>query len=207
MLPDHPHYCLGITGISGSGKTTFLSRFLASPRSKATVRFIFDPRGSLIRRLNRPAALNAQQLAAQLASGWVCFYPFPMFRNLAAAADWFSGFALTAAEAMPGRKFAVFDELQLYGDGSRPPERLVDVFNTGRNFGVDAAYVTQSFGEVSRELVKQTSEAVAFHTTDSSNGWWLRKWGFDVAAVERLAPGSYHARDLMRSRGAVGRVF
>jgi hypothetical protein len=207
MLHDHRHYCLGVTGISGSGKSSYLARFLRSRRSTATARFIFDPKGGLISRLGVPRATTAAQLMAQLETGWCAFYPFPMFRTLEPAAAWFCGFVMTAAAALPGRKFAVFDELQSYAERERLPEILTDIWNTGRNHGIDPVYVTQSFGEVSRSIVKHTTEAVAFNTACSRNEWWLRRWGFDVSRVRSLPRGSYLSRDLERSVGVEGRLF
>jgi hypothetical protein len=205
--PDHEHYCLGISGISGCGKTTGISRFLLSPRTKAPLKFVFDPRGTLIQRLGKPAAHTPEALMQQLPGGWVCFHPFPMFRDLEKAANWFSGWIMTVCEQLPGRKVVAFDELQNYAEGNRPPENVLDVFNTGRNFGIDTAYVCLSFGEVSRQIVKQTDEVVALHNACSSNAWWLQKWGMDAAAVARLPKGYFLSLDRMRNVRASGRLF
>lgn len=206
MQINHAPFRLGVAGLSGSGKTTYLARFLLSPRTKATCRFVFDHVGALTVRLGKPAARDVASLLGQIATGWCVFDPRRAFGDDVAAAEWFAGFAFVASGSLPGRKLFVVDELQDLAEKKAGP-LLGQVWNRGRNVGLDVAYITQSFGEAARTLVKQTTEAVTFNTSCEASLYRLRKWGFDVDAVQRLPRGSYLARNLMTGGEVAGKVF
>jgi len=203
---NHRPYCVGIEGGSGCGKTTFLARLLLSPRTPATCRFIFDHVGALTARLGKRAAFTLDGLKAQLPTGWVIFNPSREFTDDVEAADWFARFAMVASDALPGRKIFAIDELQDLAETSAT-KNLKLVFNRGRNVGLDVAYITQSFAEVDRTLTKQTKEAVTFKVECEGAHHWLRKRGFNVAAVLALPLGHYIARNLVTGGMASGRVF
>jgi len=200
---EHPRFHLGVFGGSGSGKTTFATRFLE--RARARVRFIFDPDAEFSRRLNVPLCRTGREIDAAVSSGWVCWEPHVLFPgNLEAALPWFASVALAYGRKLPGRKFFVVDELGRYLTTAAVPLELKILVQTGRRFGVDGVFIAQQPNELHNSVRCQLSEVVCFQLTDETALEFPARFGFDPAAIRALKPFHWLCRD-NQGRQSVGK--
>lgn len=206
MQHDHRPQRVLIAGQSGTGKTTYLIRFLNGAASRCT--FVFDPEGELGPKLGTRPARTHEVLLAQLAGGLVVFDPSQMFPgDNAAGFDWFARWSFFASHKIPGRKIFVADELQKFTDGNRLPHGLALVLDTGRRYGLDAAFACQAPNRIHNGVRSQLTELVAFKLIEARGLAWLADLDFDTRAVCRQRPGQFIARNLLSGGEARGKVF
>lgn len=189
MQLSHPRFHLGVFGGSGTGKTTYALKFVATAKAKCV--FLFDAEGEFASRMELKPARNPLQLDAAIRSGWCCFDPHDMFPgNLEAGLQFFSRLALEASKRLPGRKLFVVDELGWYCSGNAVPFPLKQIVQSGRRHGLDGVFIGQQPNELHNTIRCQLTEVVCFQLTDVTALEFPRKFGFDTEAVRALKP--YH---------------
>jgi len=200
-----PHKVL-IAGASGTGKTTYLRRFLE--RAPATVRFVFDHQGELARLLSVPAILSANHVVPAIASGWVCFDPALQYPGRTAEGfDWFARVAFHASQRLPGRKYWVCDEVQMFCNPQRPvPPGASLIFDTGRRCALDVAAIAQAPQRLHGDARNQLTELVCFRLSDVKARRWAMDLGLSVDPGT-LGAGDYVARNLQTGVEVTGNVF
>jgi len=206
MMTGHNPHRLAIVGASGSGKTTYLTRFLA--RAPASCRFVYDPEGELAQRLGQFSHTDAGALARATASAWCIFDPSAMFPgNNAAGFDYFAKFAFHASSVIPGRKLWVCDEVQKFCPPSRPlPHGAALIFDTGRRWGLDVAVISQAPQRAHGDARNQFTELVCFNLIDPKAREWALDFGLSTDPIN-LRPGQYIARNLKSGAEVSGKVF
>lgn len=201
MQSDHKRFHLGIFGGSGCGKTTLARRFLCNARAKCV--FIFDPDGEFARGLGLRPVRRVSDLAAAVATGWVCFDPHIDFPgDLEKALAFFADFAFQVSGRMPGRKFFVVDEVGLYVTTANVPKELKIVVQTGRRHGLDGIFMAQQPNEIHNTIRSQLSTVICFQLTDVTALKFPEKFGFNPREIMTLKPYRWVCRD---NQGQVSR--
>ncbi len=195
---------LAITGLSGTGKTTLLCRWLEC--TPATVRFIFDHVGTISRYLGRPALTRRALIPAACSTGWVIFNPHVEFPGEPErACDWFAQAAYHASRKIPGRKLWVCDELQDFARHSVPMGiRLT--FKSGRNYGLGCACIDQGPNALEWTLAPQFTEMISFTHKLPAVLRSLSERGFDPKKVAALPMRHYIDRNLLTGSEVTGRL-
>ena len=196
-----------VTGCSGSGKSTFATKYLAN--TKATLKLVFDHELEFAYRSKLPVASSEKELADQVKTGIVIFDPAKMFPGKAEEAlAFFLDFSLEISDKVPGRKVLFVDEIQLFVDVNRWPPELARVIQTGRRYELDLLLCSQQANELHNRLRQQLTEVVTFRQQDPRAIDWLVKVGpFLPEDVSELPPGSYLAWQRVTGRVSPGRVF
>ncbi|KAB2669825.1 MAG: ParA family protein [Verrucomicrobia bacterium] len=193
---DHVRRGLVVTGKSGTGKTTFLARYLInSPRVR--VRFVFDPDGPLSIRLGKRPVFTPQEMVAAIATGWVVYNPGRMFPGQSETAfDFFARWVWTVSARIPGRKIIAADELQKWTGTHRIRQGLALCLDTGRQHGLDSAFIAQGSNAIADRVKAQTTELVAFQLVTPRGLEWIEELGLDSQRVRRLPRLHFMAADL-----------
>ena len=195
-----------VTGASGTGKTTFWTRYLLG--TPARVKFVFDHQGEMAVRLGVPAALDLPQLAQMTAQGWAIFDPAHLFPGRTPEGfNFFCDFAFNVAQRTPGRKVFACDELQALTDTNSLSEELSMVLETGRRYSLDAAMISQAPNLIHNRVRNQLTEVVTFRQVDARAVQWLTEADFSEVAVRGLRPGWFIAKNLTTGGMSSGKVF
>jgi len=210
MQLDHNRHGLVIAGRSGSGKTSYLARYLRG--APAQVRFVFDPDGPLTMRLGAHSSAIAWDpvgMVDRLGSGWVIFNPSRMFPgDNRAGFDFFARWAWNVSGKMRGRKIFASDEIQKYVPPTGAPgEGCALVWDTGRQHGLDSAVIAQGGNRVHELIRAQTTELVTFQLVSRRGLEWPGDLGLDLKELQALGKGEFIAFDLEGGAKHRGNLF
>jgi len=217
------HTC--VVGMTGSGKTTFVIRYLlntGSPESgdapPAAV-FIFDDMNRVWPRLKLRSLYTAADLESALATRWICFnhermFPLVNFEPsrgiptpVHAAFRFFCRWVGDVAARGPGRKIVCIPEVWRFcTEDSLPPE-LALLAQAGREFGVELVLDTQRPETLNPSLTGQCTELVCFKLASPEALNEVKKLGADRDQVEALPMGTFIAYNRLTDEQLRGRVF
>ena len=196
-----------IVGVSGAGKSTFALRYLLADQSQ---QFIFDHRAEFTERLRLPACRSFEELqtAVDQRRRVIMFDPCEEFTgDLWGAFDFFTNWTFQIADALPGRKLLVADELQAIIDNHKPlPWGMAATVEMGRKAQLDFLGCSLSYNEIHNVIRTQATEIVAFRQGDDLGTAALRSKGFDEAKLANLPLLSYLARDLRTGTETAGAI-
>lgn len=179
-----------VSGISGSGKTSFCLRLLAN--TKAPYRFIWDPDAQLSNRLGMPCAQDEAELACALETGWVIYDPNAMFPGRHAEGfAWFAGWVFTSCASLAGRKWLLVDEVWRYCDPFKIPTSLAECVQTGRVRGLSCVFATQRPNKLNESIINEVTEVVGFRTQGPNALRILQDLGLDPNRVAELSKGAF----------------
>jgi DNA helicase HerA-like ATPase len=196
-----------VCGRSGSGKSTFVLRYLLNAPGVAC-RFVFDPEEEVAARLRVTPARKPEELEAAVPSGWVVFDPSTMFPGAPDRAfRFFCAWAFEVSSRGPGRKVLVVDEAWRYSDPSSIPEELALAVNTGRKRGLSVMLSTQRPHRLHGDLVAEVTELVGFQVTDPLALQALRRLGVNPEELQSLPLGRWIAWNLAAPGRLAGRLF
>jgi GTPase SAR1 family protein len=191
----HKAHKVVITGMSGTGKSTFLHRFVENSfRSIYSHVLIFDHQGEFGYRLGVRGARTVEELDAALETGMVVFDPSQEFPgDTENGWNFFCEWSFRFAEAnlKTGKKLLVCDELQVMASTSEQPFEISLVIETGRRYQLDFAGVSQQLNLLHNRMRNQVTELVAFRQTEKLILDVLEKKGFDIAQVQALLDGHF----------------
>ena len=194
MQLDHCSTKVLVVGLSGTGKTTFWTKFVRNYR--AQTKFIFDHEGEFALRNRCHAATTAESLDAAVHSGWVVFDPGKMFPGATPEAfSFFADYAFAVSQRIKGIKLFACDELQKLAGTNTVTPPIASVLETGRRYGLDFAGICQAPNLVHGRIRNQMTEVVAFRTIDRNALAFLSDAGFDPEAVSKLPNHHYIARN------------
>lgn len=195
-MTDDPLHCL-IVGMTQSGKTTFVLRYLLN--CQPACRFIFDDmpgRKSFAAKLRARQCFTESELEAALASRWVLFNPSRMFPDdYAAGFDWFCQWVFKVAQRGPGLKILAVDELWQWADARSIPKGLRLCTQAGLEYGVQLVTSTQEPHRVNSSIVGQAGELVCFRLQEPKALDCIKALGADparIAALPQFAFQAYH---------------
>lgn len=200
-----------IVGASGTGKTTYATRYLLACRDAQV--FIYDHQGDIAPRLGSASLVDYDALVAAVGARqrFVCFDPVDLYPGeLAAGFDFFCEFVVGVGGATPGRKIFVCDEVHMvtstFADGL--PWTFAHMLETGRKIEIDLVLVSQQPNLCHNRIRQQATEVVAFLCGDkSATEYLVNDCGFDPDEVLALREGEYICRDRRRGLQARGKLW
>lgn len=207
MKLSHKPTKLLITGKSGSGKSTYYTRFIT--HWPATWRFIYDHEGEFSARTGMPPATTAEGMLAHLqARRWVVYDPARMFPgDIHAGFAFFSEWAFTLSQRLAGLKLFACDELQKLVGTAAMPWELACVVETGRRYQIDTAFISQQPNLIHNRLRNCLTEVATFCQVDANAIAFLADVGFREEEVRGLRPGQFICRNLNTDAEERGSVF
>lgn len=193
-----------ITGKSGSGKSTYFTRYVANAPHR--FKFIFDHEGELAYRLKLSPAISDGDLLDDLPGGWVLFDPVELFPgDTPGGFNFFCEWVFNVATALPGEKLFCCDELQkLIGTNTCPWEFAL-LYETGRRYGVDVVIISQQPNLIHNRVRNPLTEVVTFAQMDPNAMEFLEAYQFNPDEVRALQPGEFLCR--RTDQQVRGRVF
>jgi len=151
-----------IVGMTGSGKTTFVNRYLLNDQS-AACRFIFDDLNRTWPRLKLPPSYTQRQLESSLASRWSAFNPLRLFPgDTKTALRWWCRWVFHAASRGPGKKMVVIPEVWRHCNPDTIPVELALLAQAGRELNVELIVDTQRPEQVNASITGGATELVCF---------------------------------------------
>ena len=206
MLLAHKPSKILVTGKSGSGKSTYFTRYVINapyPR-----RFLFDHEGEFQARLGIRAATNEAGLLDSLRRPWTIYDPAEQFPgDTEAGFAFFCEWVFEMSRRLPGAKLFCCDELQKLVGTNTVSWELALLLETGRRYGVDAIMISQQPNLIHNRVRGQLTECVTFQQIEPNALKFLEEIGYDGEAVKALRPGEFWARNLTSLGEARGRVF
>jgi ABC-type dipeptide/oligopeptide/nickel transport system ATPase component len=196
-----------ITGKSGSGKSTYFTRFVTS--WPAAWRFIYDHEGEFAQRTGLPAAHTPREMLEHLsARRWVIFDPAAAFPgDVQRGFAFFSEWAFSVSQRLQGKKLFCCDELQKLTGTNQVGWELACVVETGRRYEIDTCFISQQPNLIHNRLRNCLSEVATFAQVDANAIQFLAEVGFNEESVRALRPGEYLCRNLNTGAEERGRVF
>jgi hypothetical protein len=184
---------LFVVGKSGTGKTTFVLRFLVN--ASIRYRFIWDGDGQIAERLNLPAATTAEEMEFSIPSGFVIFNPNHLFDGRHAEGfAWWAAWVYDRCASLEGSKIVVVDEVWRYCKPASIPKPLESCILNGRSRELSCCFCTQHPNKVHNSITGEVTEWVTFCLDHELNLAPLEKAGFDPQQVSKLQKGQWLAR-------------
>jgi len=207
MLLNHRPTKILVSGASGTGKSTFFTRYLLNTKAHP-LRVIYDHEGELAYRLGFPAVRERDQLADALESGWVIYDPVQEFEGDAPSGfEWFCNWTFEVAKSLRRPMLFACDELQkLLTTSSLPPE-FNTLNETGRRYGVDWMFIGQATNLVHNRIRNQVTEVVTFRQADENAVKFLEGVGFNADELRGLEIGEYRTRSMLDGTARAGCLF
>lgn len=195
-----------VTGQSGSGKTTFWTRYVCN--TAARVKFIYDHEGEFSHRAGIAPARTIEELGKAAGTPWCIFDPSTMFEGDAESGwEFFCDFAFSVSKRIRGRKLLATDELQKITDHHKLQKAFATVLETGRRYELDTAFIAQQPNLLHNRVRNQLTEVVSFLQLDHNAIGWLEGVGIAGETLPTLPPGSFLFRNLRTGESGSGRVF
>ncbi len=205
-----------VFGRQGSGKTTFVFRYLANRATEqpantdpAACIFIFDWKNEAEQRLGLPAVGTAAACDAAVASRWVIFNPYVSFDNLQQAFLWFLHWVYETSKRGPGKKIVFIDELwQIVSSNSQHlPTELEKVFRMGRAENLELVIATQYPSDYAKDLRASVTEWVCFNITEPEQLDKVRPYFPAVDKVASLPRGTFISYNRETGAELTGKLF
>ena len=204
-----------VVGMTGSGKTTFVLRYLLN--CSPACRFIFDDEGRTAPRLRVRPAVTIQEAEAALAARWVVYNPHRMFfpmegdRDILApsrrAFRWFCSWVFHCAARGPGEKVVVLPEIWRYCTPDSIPPEFARLMQQGRELGVHVILDTQRPELVNASITGAATELVCFKLISPEALRTVERLGVARNRIESLPLGSFVSSNRLSGAALAGRVF
>lgn len=203
-MPDftlQPEHTL-IAGMTGSGKTTFVNRYLLNAPDVA-VRTIFDDLKRMRARLQLRPCYSAGEIEAALGSRWVLVDPermFPLSTFTSSpgcptpahkAFRWWCAWNFALAQRGPGRKLICLPEMWRFCTADSIPPEFAILAQAGRELGINLVMDTSSPEKINPALDGQITEIVCFRIISAEGLRAVKRMGADPEIVRNLPMGSF----------------
>ena len=206
-----------IPGMTGSGKTTFVLRYLLNHEPEPACRFIFDDLNRMCPRLKLTPCLTPAQLEASLATRWSAFNPWRMLPQFGGDAKkafaWWCDWVFHCAGRGPGKKLVVIPEVWRHCNLDTIPPGLALLAQAGRELNVELVMDTQRPELLNPSLTGAVTELVCFRLMSSEALRAVEKLCRDsgIAAhreqVAGLPLGSFRAWNRLSGGSLAGKLF
>jgi GTPase SAR1 family protein len=207
-----------IVGMTGSGKTTFVNRYLLNNR-EAACRFIFDDLNRVWPRLKLKACYTAAEMEAALASRWVIFnhermFPLTTFQQQrgiptpahAAFRSWCQWIA-EVSQRGPGAKVVCLPEVWRFCSPDSIPPEFALLVQAGRELGVELVLDTQRPETLNPSITGAVTELVCFKLASRESLRAVTDLGADRDLVESLPLGSFISYNRLSGAVLSGKLF
>jgi hypothetical protein len=202
--------------MTGSGKTTFVNRYLINDDS-AAVRLIFDDLNRMWPRLKLTCCHTPDELEASVPTRWSAFNPIkllPQFDGDSKKAfRWWLKWVYAVASRGPGKKMVVIPEVWRHCNPDSIPPELALLAQAGRELHVELIADTQRPELLNGSLTGAATELVVFRQMTPEGRRvtekLLREAGceFDPVQLTALPLGSFVSFNRLSGASLAGKVF
>jgi hypothetical protein len=201
-----------ITGMTGSGKTTFVVRYLMNRmrnQGKPACVFIFDNLTRMQPRLRIPMLYTAKDLDEALPTRWVCFNNSRMFPgDTRTAFRWFCFWIFDVCRSGPGEKIVCFPEVWQHCTEDSIPQEFAMLAQAGRELNIHLIVDTQQPEKLNDSIVNCRTETVAFRCQEGSDAArQMERLGFNRGEIQNLPPGTFIAKNNISGGQLKGKLF
>jgi hypothetical protein len=188
-----------VTGKSGTGKSTYFTRYLSNaPQGKV---FLFDHEGEYSFRKRIQPCLSMERLSDELEKQYIIYDPSDDFPgDTLEAFNFFCDWTFEVCKGIPGTKLFASDELQKIVATDSLPQEFCCVVETGRRRGIDTFFVCQQPNLLHNRLRNQLTEIVTFAHLDKRALIFLEELGFNADEIRALERGEFRILDLETMR-------
>ena len=206
-----------VVGMTGSGKTTFVIRYLLN--TQPACRFIFDDENRTAPRLKIKPCFTEAELVAALSTRWVVFnparmfYPLPGDRDILApkkrAFAFFCAWVFEVCKGGPGEKVVSLPEIWRFCTPDSIPPGFASLLQMGRELGVHVLCDTQRPELVNDSVLGQTTEMVCFRLLGPASDALrtVQKLGADSQRIANLPLGSFVSYNRLSGVTLTGNLF
>ena len=205
-----------IVGMTGSGKTTFVNRYLLNEPGVAC-QFIYDDLNRMWPRLLLPCRHTPEQMESSLATRRVAFNPSRILASFGgdpkAAFAWWCEWVFSVCQRGPGKKQVVVPEVWRHCSPNTIPMGLASIAQAGRELGIELVVDTQRPNALHSSITGAVTEVVAFKLMDplalkALEGIFMSA-GIDTAVeeVSALPPGRFISWNRLSGGRLSGQVF
>jgi hypothetical protein len=213
LQPSH----LGVFGMTGSGKTTFVNAYLLNEPA-AACRFVFDDWNRMWPRLKGRPCYTQADLEASLETRWSFFQPSRLlgagaFNDTKQAFRWWCRWVFHCAGRGPGKKMVVVPEIWRHCNDDAIPQELAALAQAGRELNVELILDTQRPEMLNASIVGALTEVVCFRLMSSDALRAMERMFADSGivcgrqTVAALPLGSYLAWNRLSGGSLSGRMF
>jgi hypothetical protein len=209
MQIHHKPTKIVVTGQSGSGKTTYVMRYLKNSPYHHVV--VFDHKLEFFERENIQPEFNRENLVEHVVAGKrvISYSPLDDFPgNSQSGFEFICEWSYEIARASDKRFLFVCDEFNRFTDSNSVGWEFTQLIEDGRLWGLDFIGTAHGGNQIHNRIRSQFTEVVAFHTEDKTPLAFLEEYGFDVDEVRGLAiPGEFITKDCVKTKFVRGRLF
>lgn len=205
-----------VVGMTGSGKTTFVNRYLLNDDS-AACRFLYDDLNRMWPRLRLRCAYSQADLEASLALRWSAFNPLRMLAHFKGdpklAFRWWCRWVFSAASRGPGKKMVVIPEVWRHCNEDSIPMELATLLQAGRELGIECIVDTQRPERLNGSIVGAITELVCFRQMSGEAIRATERMLYDAGIqpprekLTALPLGSFIAFNRLSGGQLAGKVF
>ena len=195
MQINHKPTKILILGRSGSGKTTYLLRYVDSAPQQYI--FIFDHKLEFLERMGIQPYYTVGECAEALKRKETTIsycYAEEFEGEVETAFEFYCEWVYEVSKVIPGTKLIVIDEVNRF---TQTWETGYSAFKTliqdGRLQGLDLISTSHGANEISTKLRNQLTEIVALHSVDRRSVKFLEENNFDPDEVMSLEVGQFVA--------------
>lgn len=201
--------------MTGSGKTTFVNRYLLN--SEPACRFLYDDLNRMWPRLKLSPCYAPAHLEASLATRWSAFVPARILGHFKGdpklAFRWWCRWVFAAASRGPGKKMVVIPEVWRHCNEDSIPMELATLLQAGRELGIECIVDTQRPERLNGSITGAVTELVVFRQMGReairATEAMLYDAGLspDRAALAALPLGSFVGFNRLSGGSLTGSVF
>lgn len=196
-------------GKSGSGKTTFVLRYIENSPEYDFV-FIYDHKREFQVRLNIEPCVSADEMIDRMEKGetTILYAPDVEWAGMKEEGfQFFSEWVFEMAKVMQRRCLLVIDEVNRFTTTSDLGWEFQQTIEDGRLQGLDFIGTAHGSNSINTKLRAQLTEIVAFKTIDHRPLEFLEDCGFDPETVKKLDTGEFISKNLDTDEFSTGRLF
>jgi GTPase SAR1 family protein len=210
MQVHHKPTKILIVGMSGSGKSTYQTRYVLNTSDKFRHCFIFDHKLEFQERCRIPACFSIDEVLERVKKNerFLSYHGSQEFPGDSERAfQFFSRWSFEIASVLQTKCLFVADEVNRFTTSYDMGDDFKLLVEDGRLQGLDFCGTTHAANQISNRLRLQLTEIVALRTREKIPLQFLEEQGFDPEEVYNLKTGQFITLNLDQVRFVRGKLF
>jgi hypothetical protein len=194
MQVHHKSTKILIVGMSGSGKSTYQTRYVLNTKKKFHHTFIFDHKLEFQERCRIPASFSTEEILERIKKNerFISYHGSQEFPGDSEGAfQFFSRWVFEISSVLQRKCLFVTDEVNRFTSSYDMGDNFKLLIEDGRLQGLDFCGTTHAGNQISNRLKLQITEIVALRTQEKIPLDFLEEAGFDREEVFSLKTGEF----------------